>query len=201
MTLYWQQRRFSEVYYVKILTQYDNMAVFERQQKQPLLSTVVSRPHRMGTKMKFSALYRIEQGLLIQNTFNPPLFSLDNTFTLRGLSHEKHRIKIFWHKWLLLGLIRNLHWLFNFKNEPLLRVQLSLLQFSTRWRWKHMGEIILEMSSRLQFNTLQYHFKMVSPTFQEISMTKKTIFEVSEQILQFLRGPKIVFQQFWMNWS
>ncbi len=33
-------------------------------------------------------------------------------------------------------------------------------------------------------------------TFQDISMTEQTIFEVREQILQFLGGPKIVFLKF-----
>ncbi len=43
------------------------------------------------------------------------------------------------------------------------------------------------MSSRVQFNTLQYYFKIVS-----LALQQATIFEGREQIL-FLRGPQIVF--------
>jgi hypothetical protein len=47
-------------------------------------------------------------------------------------------------------------------------------------------------------HTLQYYFKMVSPTstFQEISMNKQAIFEDRTQILLFLRGLRIVLD-FW----
>ncbi len=51
------------------------------------------------------------------------------------------------------------------------------------------------MSSKQQFNTLQYYFKM-SSTLQKISMNKQAIFGGCEQILLFLRGPRMVFQQF-----
>jgi hypothetical protein len=37
---------------------------------------------------------------------------------------------------------------------------------------------------------------MVSPTLQEISMNKQTIFDGREQILLFLCGTQIVYHQF-----
>ncbi len=42
--------------------------------------------------------------------------------------------------------------------------------------------------SILQFITLQYYFKMASPTLQQIFMNKQTTFEDREQISLFLRA-------------
>ncbi len=49
------------------------------------------------------------------------------------------------------------------------------------------------MSSKSQFNTLQYYSKMVSPTLKNIFINKQAIFEGLKLILLFLRGPRMVF--------
>ncbi len=91
LTLSWQKGCFSEVYYV-----IDAVWHYGGIWKQKLflvnknsLCWGVLRPHRMRNEhifMKFSAVDRIEQDL--ENTFNPPLFSWDNTFTLYGQSRN-----------------------------------------------------------------------------------------------------------------
>jgi hypothetical protein len=60
-----------------------------------------------------------------------------------------------------------------------------------------MEEIITkEDVFKVEFNALQYYFKMGSPTLQQISMNKQAIFEGRKQISMFLRDPRMVFKQF-----
>jgi hypothetical protein len=81
--------------------------------------------------------------------------------------------------------------------------ELFLLPFSSRLIWKHIEDIIiLEMSSKSQFYTLQQYAKMFSATPLYMSNKNQNIFEGRRQILIFLHSPPIVLQQFWKTyWS
>ncbi len=89
-----------------------------------------------------------------------------NECTVLKGAGSRDRIKIFWQKWIQLGLKRNIYLFFNIKNGHLLLCP-NCIFFTVKVKtYGRNTVILLVMSLKWEFHSVLYYFISVSPPLQ-----------------------------------